>query len=30
MASFQAKTVWERLRKIENENYRFDHLQRDP
>ena len=24
MASFQAKTSWERLRKSENKNYRFD------
>ena len=30
MASFQAKTSWERPRKIENENYRFDHFQPDP
>ena len=30
MASFQAKTSWERPRKSENENYRFDHFQPDP
>ena len=24
MASFQAKTSWERSRKSENKNYRFD------
>ena len=24
MASFQAKIVWKRPRKIENKNYRFD------
>ena len=26
MASFQAKTSWERPRKRENKNYRFDHF----
>ena len=30
MASFQAKTVWERLRKSENENYRSDLFLPDP
>ena len=30
MASFQTKTGWERPRKSENENYRFDHFQPDP
>ena len=26
MASFQAKPGWERARKSENKNYRFDHF----
>ena len=26
MASFQAKTSWERPRKRKNKNYRFDHF----
>ena len=30
MASFQAKTVWERPRKRENENYRSDQFLLDP
>ena len=30
MASFQAKTSWERTRKSENKNYRFDRFQADP
>ena len=30
MASFQAKTGWERPRKRENKNYRFDQFQLDP
>ena len=30
MASFQAKTVWERPRKRENENYRSDQFLPDP
>ena len=30
MASFQAKTCWERPRQSENENYCFDHFQPDP
>ena len=30
MASFQAKTGWERSRKSENKNYRFDHFLPDP
>ena len=30
MASFQAKTGWERLRKRENKNYRSDQFLPDP
>ena len=30
MASFQAKTGWERPRKSENKNYCFDHFLPDP
>ena len=30
MASFQAKTGWERPRKSENKNYRSDHFLPDP
>ena len=30
MATFQAKTSWERLRKSEKKNYRFDHFLPDP
>ena len=30
MTSFQAKTGWERPRKSENKNYRFDHFLPDP
>ena len=30
MASFQAKTSWEILRKIENKNYRSDQFLPDP
>ena len=30
MASFQAKTGWERPRKSENKNYHSDHFLPDP
>ena len=30
MASFQVKIGWERPRKRENKNYRFDQFQLDP
>ena len=30
MASFKAKTGWERARKSENQNYRSNHFLRDP
>ena len=30
MASFQAKTGWERPRQSESKNYRFDHFLPDP
>ena len=30
MASFQAKTGWEKPRTSENKNYRFDHFLPDP
>ena len=30
MASFKAKTGWERPRKSENKNYRSNHFQTDP
>ena len=30
MATFQAKKSWERLRKSDKKNYRFDHFLPDP
>ena len=30
MASFQAKTSWERPRKNENKNYHYDHFLPEP